>query len=199
MAIFLTIIRILAAVISPLAVILLAILTLVQFRGTVGTSTENSETCLSCAKSLPGGEGQFHYTEPIGNARERAAKQQFSTGQTPILGSETHFICDRCARRYFRNQTIQHLAMVLSYPLLLYGIFPLLAPNSYFSNFLFETLLVVLSISGLVAALDLYRATRHGNTPLDEVRDRVAISKRRKMLGRKLSYYTRMGIKKIGS
>ena len=199
MDIFLTIIRTLAAVASPLAVILLSTLTLIRLRGATGKSAENGETCLRCGAGRPGGAGQFHFTEAIGNARERAAKKQFSPAQTPILGSESHFICDKCAHRHFHSQIIQHLAMVLLYPLLLYGIFPLLAPNSYFSNFLIETLLVVLSLSGLVAAFDLYRSVRHGSTPLDEARDRVAISQRRNSLGRKLSYYTRMGMKKIGS
>jgi len=195
----LSIIRILLAILSPLVVILFSILTLIQLRGAAGAPAETSETCLRCGKNLPGGEGQFHVTEAIGNARERAAKKQFSPTQTPILGSESHFICDSCAHRHLHIEILQQIALVLLYPLLLYGIIPLLGPSPYFSNFLVETLLVVLSLSSLISAFDLYRAVRQGKTPLDEVRDRVAINTRRKALGKKLSYYTRMGIKKIGS
>jgi hypothetical protein len=193
----LSIIRILMAILSPLAVIVLSILTLVQLREAAGTTAETGETCLRCGKSLPGGEGQFHFTEGIGNARERAAKKQFSVEQTPILGSESHFVCDKCAHRHIHIEILQQIALVLPYPLLLYGIIPLLGPSPYFSNVLVETLLVVLSLSSLVSAIDLYRAVRQGNTPLDEARDQVAIKARRKALGKKLSYYTRMGMTQL--
>ncbi len=42
--------------------------------------------------------------------------------------------------------------------------------------------------------MDLYRAIRQGSTALDEGRDRVAIGKRRRQLGKKFSYYTRSGM-----
>jgi hypothetical protein len=37
----------------------------------------------------------------------------------------------------------------------------------------------------------------NGQTPLDEARDRVAINVRRNSLGKKLSYYSRNGLKQL--
>lgn len=199
MALFFTFIRILIAVASPLTVIIFTVLTLAQLKGASGLPAAEGETCLRCDKNQPGAEGQFHYTEPVGNARERAARQQFSADSTPLLGSETHFICDKCARGYLWGQVLQHLFIVLCYPLYRYAILPLLAPDGLFASVGVEIILIILSFSGLVASLDLYHAVRLGKTALDEGRDRVAIGKRRRQLGKKFSYYSRSGIKKIGS
>lgn len=194
MALFFTFIRILIATVSPLTVIVFTVLTLKQLRGASGLPAAENETCLRCGKTQPGAEGQFHYTEPVGNARERAAKQQFSSDSTPILGSETHFVCDKCARGYLWNQVLQHLFMVLCYPFYRYVILPLVAPGGLLASVGVEIILIILSFSGLVASLDLYHAVLHSTTALDEGRDRVAIEKRRRQLGKKFSYYSRSGM-----
>lgn len=194
MTLFLTILRTLMAVASALAVIVFTMLTVAKLGRTSGEPASDGKTCLRCRKTLPGGEGQFHFTEPVGNARERAAKQQFSADSTPILGSESHFVCDKCARSYLWGQMLQHLFMVLSYPLYLYVILPNVAPDGLFASVGVEIILIILSLSGLIAAMDLYRAIRQGSTALDEGRDRVAIGKRRRQLGKKFSYYTRSGM-----
>jgi hypothetical protein len=197
MNIILTIIRGLMAIIAPLATLVFIVLILRQTRGATGAPPIEDESCLRCGSSQPGGEGQFHFTEGVGNARERAANPHYATEKTPILGSETHFICDDCARHFLRNEITQILILVLPYPIYLYILVPLFFPNGIFASFLVETLLVVLSISGLISAYDLYRATRQGESPLDEARDKVAINERRGLLGKKLGYYSRMGIRQI--
>lgn len=194
MSILLTIFRGITAIAIPLAAIILTVLTALQLRGAAGIPADEGETCLRCSKNAPGGEAQFQFTEPIGNARERAAKQQFSAAANPILGSETHYICDKCAQRYFRGQMLQHVLLALPYPIYLFAFISLLASDSFLTNFLVETLLAVLAIAGLVAAFDLYRAVRQGETRLDEARDRVAIGERKNRLGKNLSYYTRRGM-----
>lgn len=194
MTYLLTIIRILLAIAAPLAAIILLLLAYLKLRGMKGESPEEEETCLRCGKAEPGGYGHFHYAESIGSPRDRAAKKQLTLPSTPILGSETHFICDRCARKYIRNETIQIILLYLPYPLYLYVLIPLLTEDGVFSNFLIETVLVVLSIAAFISAYDLFHAVRTGETPLAEARDRVAIEKRRAILGKVFSYYTRIGI-----
>ena len=197
MDIILAIIRGLTAIVAPLATVVLIVLTLRQIHGSTGAPPADDESCLRCGSNQPGAEGQFHFTEAVGNARERAANPQYGSEKTPILGSETHFICDKCARRFLRNEIVQMLLLVLPYPIYLYILVPLFFPNGVFASFLVETLLVVLSVSGLVSALDIYRAIRQSTTPFDEARDKVAIIVRRSFLGKKLSYYSRMGIKQV--
>lgn len=191
------IITILTAVVAPALAIVLSVLTLLKSHQVHGTPPEDGQACLCCGHSRTGAGGQFHYTESIGNARERAAQKQLNLKDTPILGSETHFVCDRCARRFIWLEILQILLMVLPYPLYLYVIVQPLPGNGNSSNILIETLLVVLVLGGLTAAFDLYRAARRGTTPLAEARDRVAIKQRKKALGKKFSYYTRMGQKQI--
>lgn len=193
MALIIDIIRILTAVAVPVLATVLSILTLLQVRKEQGSAPEAGQTCLRCSASHKGGMGEFHYSESIGNARERAAREQLKPQDTQILGSETHFICDRCAQRAIRNEIFQIFLMILPYPLYLYVILPAFAENGIFANFLIETLLVVLSVAGATSAYDLFRAVRVGSTPLTEARDRVAINQRKQALGKKFSYYTRMG------
>lgn len=197
MNIILTIIRGLTAIASPLATLVFIALILRQTQGAAGTPPADDQACLRCGGSQLGGEGQFHFTEGVGNARERAANPHYATEKTPILGSEAHFICDNCARRFLHNEITQILLLVLPYPIYLYILVPLVFPNGIFASFLIETLLVVLSISGLISALDLFRAIRQGEAPFDEARDKVAINERRGLLGKKLSYYSRNGIKQV--
>jgi hypothetical protein len=154
---------------------------------------EEGQACLRCGQSGPGGEAQFHYTESVGTARERAASKQLNPAETPILGAETHYVCDQCAKRFAWNEIIQGVLLVLPYPLHLYVIIPLFAEGGIYANFLIETLLVVLSIAGAVTVFDLYRASLNGATPLADARDHVAINERKQALGKKFSYYTRIG------
>ena len=194
MTIVLNAIRILLTIISPLVVICLTILTMVRARRDEGQTPADAQKCLRCGISRLGGEGHFHYTENIGNARERSQNKQLSLANTPIIGSETHFVCDQCGRRYIRNENIQLILMALPYPLYNHIIIPLFADNRMFANFLIETLLIVLSLGALISAYDLFRAVRNGKTPLSEARDKVAIHQRKQALGKKFSFYTRMGM-----
>jgi hypothetical protein len=193
MNVMITIIRIFTAVAALLLAIVLIILTRIKTQPDQGLNPEEGQACLRCKQARKGAQGQFHYTESVGNARERAAKQQLRMKDTPILGSETHFICDQCARRYIRNEFLQILLMTLPYPLYLFVIIPLFLQERIFAGFLIETLLVVLALAGATSAFDLYRAVRLGSRPLTEARDRVAVIERKKALGNKFSYYTRMG------
>ncbi len=189
----LTIIRVLTAIVAPLAAVTLLILTHLKLRGVEGEAPEEDETCLRCGKARPGDTAQFHYAESVGSPRDRTARKQLTLAATPILGSETHFICDSCAKWYVRNETIQIILLLLPYPLYLYVIIPLFVKDGVFANFLIETLLVVISVAAFTSAYDLFRAVRTGETPLDEARDRVAVGQRRAFLGKKFSYYTRIG------
>ena len=154
----LTAIRILTAIAAPLAAIILLILTHLKLRGVKGESPEEGETCLCCGKAEPGDIAQFHYSESVGSPRDRAAQKQLTLTATPILGSETHFICDSCAKKYVRNETIQIVLLSLPYPLYLYVIIPLFVKDGVFANFLIETLLVVVSVARLhLPAYDLFR------------------------------------------
>jgi len=193
MNLIIDIIRILTALAAPVLAIVLSALTLLKTCKIKGSAPEERQACLRCGESRQGAEGQFHYTESIGNARERAAEKQLTPKDTPILGSETHFVCDRCAQRFIWLEILQIFLMVLPYPLYRYMVVPLASGNGIFVNFLVETLLVVLSLAGTTAAFDLYRAARRSGSPLTEARDRVAINQRKKTLGKKFSYYTRLG------
>lgn len=193
MDLLLTLIRIVTAIIAPLVALALIILTYVRLRGIKGEPAEEGQSCLRCERTDPGGVGLFHYAESVGDARDRAAKKQLTPTSTPILGSETHFICDACARRYIRTETIQIILLMLPYPLYLYVIIPLFAENGVFANFLIETMLVVLSVAAFTSVFDLFRAVRKGADPLAEARDRVAIGERKRFLGKQFSYYTQMG------
>jgi hypothetical protein len=189
----LTIIHVLIAIVAPAATLALTVLTILRVRKAAGVSPEEGQVCLRCGGLGPGGEGVFHYTESVGNARERAASRQVNPADTPILGSETHYICDQCARRFVWNEIVQGVILVLPYPLYLYVIIPIFAKGDIYANFLIETLLVVLSIAGTTTVFDLYRASRKGSTPLADARDHVAINERKPALGKKFSYYTRIG------
>ena len=193
MSYLLTIIRVVTAIIAPLAAITLLILAHLKLRGVAGEAPEENETCLRCGKAEPGDIAQFHYSESVGSPRDRAAKKQLTLAATPLLGSETHFICDSCAKWFIRSETIQIILLLLPYPLYLYVIIPLFAKDGVFANFLIETLLVVISVAAFTSAFDLFRAVRNGETPLAEARDRVAVGQRRAFLGKKFSYYTRIG------
>ena len=198
MTVFLTIIRILTAIIAPLVTIALATLITVLTNRDQGNPSQEAQKCLRCDQSRKGAEGKFHYTESIGSPRQRAAKMQLNLENTPILGAETHFVCNHCAHRYIRNEVIQQVLMALPYPLYLYVFIPFVTGNTLPGNFLVETLLLVMSVAGVTSAYDLYRAVRAGKSSLTEARDRVAIKERKSELGKKFSYYTRAGTTHLG-
>lgn len=109
-----------------------------------------------------------------------------------ILGSESHFVCNHCAHHYIRNEILQHILMVIAYPIYLYLFIPIFGGNGVFADFLIQTLLVVLSVAGTTSALTQYFAVSQGEDPLSEARDHVAINERKNILGKKFSYYSRM-------
>lgn len=193
MDILLNIIRIIAAVFLPIGALYLIILTLTKTRQAQGKIPKENETCIRCGEVKRGDTAKFFFTEALGNPRERTANKKLLPSDTTILGSETHFVCDRCARRHIHSEILQTILMILPYPLYLYVIIPLFAQNGVFANFLIETLLVVLSIAGAIAAFDLYQAIRAAPDILTEARDRVAIDQRKEKLGKGFSYYSRLG------
>jgi hypothetical protein len=185
-------IRIVTAVITPLSAIAFAFVTALRVAKDRGELPGEGQLCLRCEGSGRGAKGHFYYTENINNSRDHSVWRQLSSNDSPVLGEESHFICDRCAFRYIRSEIFQLFLMVLPYPVYLYVIVSMFAENGIFANFLIETLLVVLSVSGFVSALDLLRAVQFGKTPLAEARDRVAICERKNTLGKKFNYYTRL-------
>ncbi len=193
MSLFFTIIRVLAAILAPLITFTLAIRTaMFSNRDQPGVDSELKE-CLRCGQTQKGTDAKFYYTESVGSPRQRAARMQYKSDDTPILGEETHFICNHCARRYIRNELVQQILIVLPYPFYLYVYIPFIARNALPGNFLVETLLLVMSLAGATSAFDLFRSVHSGKNALTEARDRVAIKVRKDDLGKKFSYYTRSG------
>ncbi len=193
MDLVINLLRILTAVVAPIVVIVFILMTAIKVSKAKGALPEEGQNCLRCGESRKGAEGQLYYTEPPGSLSGRNSKRRLIPGSTPILGNETHFICDQCVFRYVRNEIFQMILMVLPYPLYLFLFIPRFAENGVFANFLVETLLIVLSIGGLISAINLLRAVRMGGSLLIEVRDRVAIHERKNSLGKKFYYYTRTG------
>lgn len=182
------------AILIPIGTVALAILMTVKIQKSVGGKAPNDDTvCLRCQQPHQGDQGQFQYCKSSKAARRRDIRGSQAAENSPILGSESYFVCDRCARRFLYNEMLQQLVMVLAYPIYLYVIIPLFAENGIFANFLIETLLLVLSLAGGISAYELYRAVSVGKTPLTEARDRVAINRRRLVLGKKFSYTTQFG------
>jgi hypothetical protein len=193
MDLILTILRILTAVVAPISAVIFVILSLVRLRQAQGRPPKNEELCLRCGQARKGGDAQFHYTDSTMAAGEQTAKRKLLPSEKEILGSETHFVCDHCARRALRNEIGQVFLMMLPYPLYLYLIVPLFLEGRTFANFLIETLLVVMAVIGVTTAYYLFRTTHKGQTPLTEGRDQLAIYLRKSALGKKLNYYTRFG------
>lgn len=190
---FITVTRFLTAIGAPLVALGMCILTLIRTNQERGGKPEEGQHCLQCGESRRGDLGKFTYSENKGNPRQIAIQSQLRPDSEKVIGSETHFICDRCTRRFLRNEMLQIVLMVLPYPLYLYVILPLLADAGIFANFLIETFLVILVLAGTTAAYDLFRSARDGETSLAEARDRVAINERKNELGKKYTYTTRMG------
>lgn len=196
MDLILTIIRLLTSIAAPLLTVFFAIVVLLK-TDPHDESPQSDQICIHCKRQAPGDIGEFSYTQAIHNSRNRSAEKSITTAEHPLLGTERHFVCDRCARKRIANEVLQSILMALPYPLYLHVILPLFAPDGHFARFLVETFLIVLSVAGLVSALNVYRGTRLGQSPLAETRDQVAINACKKDLGDKLNYHTRAGVLKI--
>lgn len=192
MSLILNVFRGLTAIIIPLGTFFLIALSLTTINQDEGDLPQGEEKCIRCGQTRKGAKGKFQYTESKGNGQPGAGSMQLTPSDTPILGSESHFVCDHCARRNIRSEMIQIILMVTPYPLYLYVIIPSYANGGVFAGFLIETLLVVLSVAGVSAAFGLYRAVHTCETSLAEARDRVAISQRRNTFGKKFRFYTRL-------
>ena len=190
---FIIVTRILTAIGAPIAAKVLSALALLRAQRIQGRPPHSGVHCLQCKKSQSGDLGQFQYYETTGTPRQRTIQSRLTPKEEDILGSESHFICDTCARSYLLRQVLQVVLMVVPYPLYLYVIKPLLGDSLFFADFLIETLLVIFVLAGATAAYDLFRASSEGKTPLAEMRDRLAIKNRKDILGKKFSYLTRLG------
>lgn len=155
------------------------------------------QTCLKCGQTRPGALGTFAYTRGVDRLRRQMRKKQPLKPELSNTETESHFICDLCARRYLRQEILLQTLMVLPYPMYVIVINVFSNQNERFPNILLEAFLIVLAIAGTLAALNLYRALHSGKTPLAEIRDRVAIQERKKELGKDLSYYTRAGMQNL--
>jgi hypothetical protein len=193
MSVFINLVRYAIAILMPTGAVALSYLTYRLFKKDQASQNGETRTCLNCSQTRRGAFGQFFYTKDRVRSRQREIKDQIVKPPDEILGSESHFICDPCARKYLRNEIRGQVLMAFSYPLYLFVVVPLFVRDGSFSNFLFEILLVFFSIGGAVSAIDLYRTTRAAETPLAEARDRLAVGQRKNSLGKNYSYFTRVG------
>ena len=187
-----TLIRSLTAVIAPLATLVLAALTLIHTHRDHGEPPHEGQKCVRCGESRLGGKAHFYYKEGEKNTGDGNLNKKMPPINAPILGSENHFVCDRCTHGYIRNEIIQILLMAFPYPIYLYVI-PLFVENGIFTNFLIETFLIVFSLAGITAVFDLFRSVHSEQMPLAEARDRVAIKECKDKVGNQYRYFTRSG------
>jgi hypothetical protein len=195
MNVFLQIVRILVALLMPISAIAFSYQTLRRVKGEPTDVVLAVQPCLQCRKTREGANGEFTYTKKIGSPRERVRKEQPYLLETTVLGGESHFVCDVCARRYLRNEALLLILLAIPYPVFLFVIVPIFVDDTLFTHALLEIVLLLLSVAGGALAVDLYRAVGAGETPLAEARDRVAIQGRKKQLGSGLSYFTRCGMR----
>lgn len=191
MGFFFVALRFITAVLMPISAVVLSYLTIRITQPGQGDLTAAGQTCRRCSQSRAGAVGEFHYTENIGSPRQQMVRGQSIITEESILGTEAHFICDQCARRFVNLEILQQVLVVIPYPLYLFMIVPLILGDGASPNFLIEIFLLVFSLAGTASAWNLYRATRKGETPLAEARDRVAIQERKQTLGKGFSYFTR--------
>lgn len=190
-------IRVIAAAVMPLSAVVLSWLTIRLARqGSPGVYTAD-QSCLKCGLSRSGAPGGFAYTRGVDRLRRQMRNKQPALSEPILTETEIHFICDPCAWRYLRQEILFQILIVLPYPVYASVFLFFQNQNQRFPNLLLEVFLIVLAIAGVLAALNLYRALKLGETPLAEIRDRVSIQCRRRVLGKDLSYYTRSGIKNL--
>jgi len=189
--------RVIVAVLMPLAAVVFSCLALRMARQSPPGIHTADLTCLQCGRSRPGAPGTFTYTRGIDRLRRQMRKKQPPVLEPKIAETETHFICDPCTRRYLQQEILLQILIMLPYPIYALAIKAFSHQNGRAPNILLEAFLIVLAIAGVLAALNLYRASRLGETPLADIRDRVAIQVRKKSLGKDISYYTRTGIQNL--
>jgi hypothetical protein len=194
---FLQMIRILMALLMPIGALVFSYLTLRRAKEAhIGVASE-VQPCMRCGQARAGAHGDFTYAEKITSPRERVRKEQPYMPETVILGSESHFVCDVCTRRFLRNEVILHMLLAVPYPAYLFVIVPNFINNLLFPHVLLEILLLLVSVAGGTLAFDLFRSVSVGETPLAEARDCVAIAGRKKQLGSGLSYFTQGGMRHL--
>ena len=126
MDILLTCIRAFAAIIIPIVTIILVVMTSNRAKQYQGFPPEEGVKCLRCEKLITGGYGSFHYTEKIEHPRPSLAVKHIMPPENPALGSESHFVCDDCARRYIRIENIQALVLAfVAAPIIIRSLFRL--------------------------------------------------------------------------
>jgi hypothetical protein len=197
MNVLLTIIRALTAVLMPISAIAFSYLTLYRAKNEHSDVKPEVQPCLQCGQTRVGALGEFTYCEKVTSPRERVRKEQPYMPETAILGAESHFVCDVCARGYLRNEVLLHVLLAVAYPVYLFVVMPIFIKNLLFPYVLLEILLLLLSMAGGALAIDLFRSVGAGGTSLAEARDRVAIRGRKKQLGSGLSYFTRGGMRHL--
>ena len=195
MSVFFVIIRFITSIIMPISALVLSYRTLRIIKQGQGDLAAANQACHRCGQSREGEKGEFRYTENLGSPRQQMARGKSIITEESILGSESHFICNRCAHRFMYLEILQQVLVVIPYPLYLFVIVPLILNNGATTNFLIEIFLLVFSLAGTASAWNLYRAVLMGETPLAEARDRVAIQERKKTLGKGYSYFTRTAMR----
>lgn len=152
------------------------------------------QACLTCGQVRAGALAIFAYTKTIESPRRELKKKQPASSTTTSLITETHPICDPCARRYLWHEVLLQMLIVLLYPLYAGVVFIVLKRDAPFSNILLEVFLMLLSFAGVLATLNLHRAISKSDPSSAEIRARAAIQFRRKSLGKDCSYYTSGGM-----
>lgn len=195
MNVLLTMFRALTAILMPIGAIAFSYLTLRRAKNEHSDVMTEVQPCLRCGQTREGSQGEFTYTEKIASPRERVKKELPYIPKTSILGAESHFVCDACAHRHLRVESLLYILLAIPYPVYLFVIQPIFVNDLLFTYVLLEIVLLLLSVAGGVLALDLFRSVGAGATSLAEARDRVAIRRRKKQLGTGLSYFTRSGMR----
>ena len=187
--------RLITAGLIPLSAVIFSVITLRQVGHDNPSDNEDRQTCQRCGQMRQGAAGEFTYAKSMGSPRQRIKNKAPLMPEPTALGSESHFICDRCASEYLYTEMFFQTLMALAYPVYLLVIIPVFQNNGQSANVLVEAFLVVLTLAGTASAYDLYRAVRTGDTSLAEARDRVAIRTRKPTLGKDFSYFTRIGMR----
>ena len=118
------------------------------------TRLRKAQAACAAVSSQPGGEGQFQLHETDrqrpGTSLPKTVLSQSHPGGRSLTSFATSAPTASCV-----SEMLQHLLLALPYPIYLFILQPLVAPAGFLTGFLFETLMVMLSLSGLIAALDL--------------------------------------------
>ena len=185
--------RFFLSILAPATALGLVVLSLIRVKSSEGRPPEQEQSCLRCGQRRPGDLGQFSYSVIIGKPRRNSAIRQMFQYDSPILDTESHFICDHCTRRHLTIDVLQITLMMLPYTIYRHVLLPILSSHGVSSNFLIEGFLMLFAIGGLTTAIDLSRAIKTGETPLAEIRDRIALKIRKPAIGTQYNYYTRLG------